>query len=253
MRLALVGFATGLSFTNHGVSVFMLPATVAFVASRRFPGIARPRALAAAAGGVVVGLLPWIYVVRGLFVPMPRGHPDHHVRCSASRTCWRLVFDQPLTLVGDVGTITKPVDTGGVTFLDNWHLLANDMLRELGWGWLALALAGWVGAGAAARARAGRLDRLDGPDHDLVHPGLASHLRQRAVLRGRSMCCWRMCVAVGGRGGCCKWVAPVVKRFAPAYLRYAAVAAGLAVVIAAGLRVQQQLTGPARSQCGGAA
>ena len=35
-RLAAVAFATGLSLTNHGLSVFMLPGTVIYVASRRF-------------------------------------------------------------------------------------------------------------------------------------------------------------------------------------------------------------------------
>jgi len=112
VRLALVGFATGLSLTNHGVSVFMLPATVAFVASRRFPGITRPRALAAAVGGVAVGLLPWIYVVRGLFVPMPRGHPDHRATLSFEDLL-RLAFAQPLTLVGDGGTEREAAGDGG--------------------------------------------------------------------------------------------------------------------------------------------
>lgn len=243
VRLALVGFATGLSLTNHGVSVFMLPATVVFVATRRFPGIARPRALAAAAGGIVVGLLPWIYVVRGMFVPMPRGHPDHRAVLTVEDLV-RLVFDQPLTLVGDVGTITKPVDTGGVSFLDKWPLLANDMLRELGWGWLALAVVGWV---VLARQRARLAGWIAWTSLTTIWFILASHpifdsARYFAVV----YVLLAVCVAVGV-GWLLGWVEPAVKRVAPAHLRYAAVAAGLVVVLAAGLRIQQQFTGPARS------
>lgn len=241
-RLAAVGFATGLSFTNHGISVFMLPATAVFVASRRFLGIARPRTLAAVVGAVAAGLLPWIYVVRGLFVPMPTKSPDHRELLTVEDLV-RLVFDQPLTLVGDVGTITKPIDTGGVSFLDKWPLLANDMLRELGWGWLALAVVGWL---VLARQRARLAAWIGWTGLTTIWFILASYpifdsARYFAVVYVLLAVC--LAVAVG-------WLLrraePTVKRFAPSYLRYAAVAAGLVVVLATGLRVQQQFTGPAR-------
>ena len=242
-RLAAVGFATGLSFTNHGVSVFMLPATVAFVASRRFPGIARPRTLAAVAGAIGVGLLPWIYVLRGLFVAMPRLLPERRDLLTLEDLV-RLVLDQPLTLVGDVGTITKPIDTGGVTFLDKWPLLANDMLRELGWGWLALAVVGWL---VLARQRARLAGWIAWSGLTTIWFILAStpmfdSARYFAVVYALLAVC--LAVAVGWL---LRWVEPTVRRFAPTYVRYAAVAAGAVIVIAVGLRIQQQFTGPARS------
>ena len=241
-RLAAVGFATGLSFTNHGVSVFMLPATAAFVASRRFPGIARPRTLAAAAGAFAVGLLPWIYVVRGLFVPMPRGLPENRALITVEDLV-RLVFDRPLSLVSGVGTIARPVDTGGVTFLDKWPLLANDMLRELGWGWLALAVVGWL---VLARQRARLAAWIAWTGLTTIWFILASHpifdsARYFAVV----YVLLAVCLAVAA-ARLLRWVEPAAKRFAPSYARHAVLAAGLAVVLAAGLRMQQQFTGPAR-------
>lgn len=55
-----------------------------------------------------------------------------------------------------------------------------------------------------------------------------------------------VCLAVAV-GWLLRWVAPTVKRFAPSYARHAVLAAGLLVVLAGGLRVQQQFTGAARS------
>ena len=243
-RLAAVGLATGLSLTNHGVSVFMLPATAAFVATRRFPGIGRPRALAAAAGGVVVGLLPWIYVLRGLFVAMPREDPDRRALLTFEDLV-RMVFDQPLSLVGGVGTITKPVGTGGATFLDKWPLLANDMLRELGWGWLALAVVGWV---VLARQRARLAAWIAWTGLTTIWFILAAHpifdsARYFAVVYVLLAVCLAAAV-----GWLLRRVEPTFRRFAPSFVRYAAVAAGLAVVLVAGLRVQQQFAGPARGR-----
>ncbi|MCY3912259.1 MAG: DUF2723 domain-containing protein [Chloroflexi bacterium] len=240
-RLAAVGFATGLSLTNHGISVFMLPATAVFVASRRFPGIARPRTLAAVAGAVVAGLLPWIYVVRGLFVPMPTASPEHRELLTVEGLV-RLVFDQPLSLVGGVGTIAKPIGAGGLTFIDRWPLLANDMLRELGWGWLALAAVGWA---VLARQRARLAGWIAWTGLTTIWFILASYpffdsARYFAVIYALLAVC--LAVAVG-------WLLrraePTVRRFAPSWARYAVLAAGV-VVLAAGLRVQQQFTGEAR-------
>lgn len=132
VRLAAVGFATGLSLTNHGVSLFMLPATAAFVASRRFPGIARPRTLATVAGAIGVGLLPWIYVIRGLFVPVATRYPDNVARLSVDELV-HMVVGRPFERVGDVRTINTPLDAGDLTFLDHWPVLSQHMLREFGW------------------------------------------------------------------------------------------------------------------------
>ena len=242
-RLAAVGFATGLSLTNHGVSVFMLPATAAFVASRRFPGIARPRTLAPVLGAVGLGLLPWLYVVRGLFVPVPTRFPDNIARLTVEDLV-RLVLDRPLTLVGGVGTITKPIDSGGVTFLDKWPLLSNDMLRELGWGWLTLAVVGWV---VLARRRARLAAWIAWTGLTTLWFILAStpffdSARYFAVVYVLLAVC--LAVVVGWH---LRWVEPTVRRFAASHARSAVLAAGLVVMLAAGLRVQQQFTGPARS------
>lgn len=242
VRLAAVGFVTGLSFTNHGVSIFMLPATAVFVASRRFPGIARPRSLAAAGGALAVGLLPWLYVLRALFVPIPMRYPRNIERLTVE-DFFRLVFDQPLRLVGEAETVNAPIGGGFVTFLENWPLLANDMMRELGWGWLALAAVGWV---VLARQRARLAGWIAWTGLTTIWFILASHpffdsARYFAVVYALLAVC--LAVAVG-------WLLrraePTVRRFAPAYARFAVVAAGVLVVVAAGLRVQQQLTGPPR-------
>ena len=242
VRLAAVGFVTGLSFTNHGISVFMLPATAAYVASRRFPGIARPRSLAAVAGAVAVGLLPWLYVLRALFVPVPMRYPRNIERLSVE-DFFRLVFDQPLRLVGDAETVNTPIGGGFVTFLENWTLLANDMMRELGWGWLALAAVGWA---VLARQRARLAGWIAWTGLTTIWFILASYpffdsARYFAAVYALLAVC--LAVAVG-------WLLrraePTARRFAPSYVRTAVLAAGVAVVVAVGLRVHQQFTGPAR-------
>lgn len=242
MRLAAVGFVTGLSFTNHGVSVFMLPATVAYVASRRFPGMAHPRSLAAVAGAVAVGLLPWLYVLRALFVPVPMRYPRNIERLSVE-DFFRLVFDQPLRLMGEAETANTRIGGGFVTFLENWHLLANDMMRELGWGWLALAAVGWA---VLARQRARLAGWIAWTGLTTIWFILASYpffdsARYFAVIYVLLAVC--LAVAVGWL---LRRVEPTARRFASSHARTAALVAGLVVVVAAGLRVQQQLTGPAR-------
>ena len=241
IRLAAVGFATGLSFTNHGVSVFMLPATVAFVASRRFPGIARPRTLAAVLGAAGLGLLPWIYVVRALFVPVPTRYPDHIARLSVDDLAY-MVFGRPLGRVSDVQTINTPIDQGGLAFLNNWPVLSDHVLREFGWIWLGLAVLGWV---VLARQRARLAAWIAWTGLTTIWFLLASMpmfdgVRYLAIIY--ALLAVLLAVAVGWL---LRWVEPIAKRFAPSYVRYAVLAAGLVVVIAGGLRVQQQLTGPA--------
>ncbi len=243
MRLAAVGFATGLSLTNHGVSVFMLPATAVFVASRRFPGIARPRTLAAAAGAFAVGLLPWIYVVRGLFVPVPTRYPDHIARLRVDELV-HMVFGRPFERVSDVRTINTPIDDGGFTFLNQWSVLSDHVLREFGWVWLGLAVLGWV---VLARQRARLAAWIAWTGLTTIWFILASMpmfdgVRYFAVVYALLA----VCLAVGV-GWLLRWVEPAVKRFAPSYVRTAVLASGLVVVLAAGLRVQQQFTGAARS------
>ena len=243
MRLAAVGFATGLSLTNHGVSVFMLPATAAFVASRRLPGIARPRTLAAALGTVGLGLLPWLYAVRGLWTPVAFKLPERRVQLTVDDLV-HLVLGRPLGRVGDVHSINTPIDEGGLTFLHQWPVLSDHVLREFGWVWLGLAVLGWV---VLARQRARLAAWIVWTGLMTIWFILASTpmfdgVRYLAVIYALLAVC--LAVAVGWL---LRWVEPTVRRFAPTYVRYAAIAAGAVIVIAAGLRIQQQFTGPARS------
>ena len=243
MRLAIVGFVTGLSFTNHGVSVFMLPATAAYVASRRFPGIARPRSLAAVAGALAVGLLPWLYVLRALFVPVPMRYPRNIERLSVEDFL-QMVLGRPLRLVseGEVETVNTPIGDG-LTFLDRWSVLTQDVVREFGWVWLGLAVLGWV---VLARQRARLAAWIAWTGVTTIWFILASmpmfdSARYFAVIYALLAVC--LAVAVGWL---LRWVEPTARRFAPSYARTALLAAGLAVVVAVGLRVQQQVTGSAR-------
>ncbi len=242
LRLAAVGFVTGLSFTNHGVSVFMLPATAAYVASRRFPGIARPRSLAAVAGAVAVGLLPWLYVLRALFVPVPMRYPRNIERLSVEDFL-HLVLDQPLRMVGEVETVNTPIGGGGLTFLDNWPVLTQDVVREFGWVWLVAAVLGWA---VLARQRARLAAWIAWTGVTTIWFILASmpmfdSARYFAVVYVLLAVC--LAVAVGWL---LRRVEPTARRLAPSYLRTAVLAAGVVVVVAVGLRLQQQFTGPAR-------
>lgn len=243
MRLAAVGFATGLSLTNHGVSLFMLPATAAFIASRRFPGIARPRTLATVGGAIGIGLLPWIYVVRGLFVPVATRYPDNVARLSVDELV-HMVVGRPFERVSDVRTINTPFDEGGFAFLSQWTVLSDHALREFGWVWLGLAVLGWV---VLARQRARLAAWVAWTGLATIWFALASMpmfdgVRYFAVIYALLAVC--VAVAVGWL---LRRVEPAAKRFAPSFARSAVLAAGLLVVVAAGLRVQQQFTGPPRS------
>ncbi len=243
VRLAAVGFATGLSLTNHGISLFMLPATAAFVASRRFPGIARPRTLAPVVGAIGVGLLPWIYVIRGLFVPVATRYPDNVARLGVDEIV-HMVVGRPFERVSDVRTINTPLDDGGFAFLQQWTVLADHALREFGWGWLALAVLGWVVL-ARQRARVAAWVAWTGLATTwfaLASMPMFDGVRYFAVIY--ALLAIGLAVAVGWL---LRWAEPTVKRFAPSFARSAVLAAGLLVVVAAGLRVQQQLAGEARS------
>ena len=242
-RLAAVGFATGLSLTNHGVSVFMLPATAAFVASRRFSGIARPQTLAVVLGAIGVGLLPWLYVVRGLFVPVPTRFPNNIARLTVEDLV-RMLLDRPLRLVGEVDTVNTPISDGGLTFLGKWPVLTHDVTREFGWAWLVLAVLGWV---VLARQRARLAAWIAWTGLTTIWFILASmpmfdSVRYFAVVHALLAVC--LAVALGWLLRC---AATAARRFTPSHVRYAVLAAGLVVVIGASLRIQQQFTGPART------
>lgn len=62
LRLAVCTLTVGLSFGNHGATVLLAPACVWFVVRRAGPRFLTPRALAAAAAGLLVGLSLYLYL-----------------------------------------------------------------------------------------------------------------------------------------------------------------------------------------------
>ena len=241
-RLAAVAFATGLSLTNHGLSMFMLPATAVFVASRRFPGFARPRTLLTAGAAGLLGLTPWLYVLRGLIVPVPANRPESISRLSLG-DLRDLVIGKPLEVVNDSGAVAVSFDGERPTFLDEWPKFAHDVLREHGWIWTAPALVGWLVLVRRRPRLAGWIawTGLATLWFALATPPLLDTDRYFSVLYALLAVCLAVAIDWGVSGA---------KRFAgeftPAHLRLATLAVGLIVLIAAGLRLHQQLTGPAR-------
>lgn len=142
-RLMMIAFATGLSLTNHGISIFMLPATAAYVASRRFAGIARPRMLIGVAVAAALGLTPWLYVLRGLIVLVPVKRPENIERLDGGDLAY-LVIGKPLAMIGETDAVTSPIRDSWLTFLAEWPTFAHDVLREYGWVWLAPSVLGWL-------------------------------------------------------------------------------------------------------------
>ena len=241
-RLAAVAFATGLSLTNHGLSAFMLPATAVYVASRRFPGIARPRTLLAAGAAGLLGLTPWLYVLRGLLVPVPANQPESISRLSLE-DLKDLVIGKPLAVVNDSGPIAAQLDGERPRLLDEWPKFVHDLLREYGWIWTAPALIGWL---VLARRRP-RLAAwiawtgLSTLGFALATPPLLDTDRYFSVIYALLAVCLAVAIDWGVSG-----VKRCAGKFTPAHLRLATLAVGLIVLVTAGLRLHQQLTGPAR-------
>lgn len=241
-RLAAVAFAAGLSLTNHGLSVFMLPATVIYVASRRFPKMIRPQTLLTVAAAGLLGLAPWLYVIRGLIVPVPMNRPESISRLSLSDLI-HLVIGKPLEVVNDSGAVATALEGERPSLLDEWPKFAHDVLREYGWIWIAPALVGWL---VLAR-RHPRLavwiawTGLTTLWFALATPPLLDTDRYFSVIYALLA----VCLAVG-IGWLLSGARQLTEEITVARMRLATLAVGLIIVIAAGVRLHQQLTGPAR-------
>lgn len=242
LRLLAVAFATGLSLTNHGLSIFMLPATVLFVATRRFPGITRPGTLSRVGAAFVLGLTPWLHVLRGLLVPVPIDRPENLTRLSLL-DLRRQVIDRSLAKETQVSASDQILETGRQKLLAEWPSFAHDTLREYGWVWIVPSLVGWL-ALARQRPRLGAWITWTGLAtlwFSLVTPPLLDSDRYFSVIYALLA----VCLAVG-IGWALRVVPELVGTLSPNRLRIATLAVSLLVLVAAGLRVHQQLTGPAR-------
>jgi len=242
VRLAAVAFATGLSLTNHGLSVFMLPATALVVATRRFPGIARPRALLTASAWGLLGLTPWLYVLRGLVVPVPADRPESIQRLELSDV-WHLVVGKPLEWVSESGAAAPPIDDAPPKILAEWPSFAHDVLREYGWFWIALSLLGCLVLARRHPRLAGWIawTGLATLWFALATPPFLDSNRYFSIVFALLAICLAAGIGFALRG------APrLVGPLTPAQGQRLALAVILALVIAVGLRVHQQFTGPAR-------
>ncbi len=241
-RLIAVAFATGLSLTNHGLSIFMLPATAVVVASRRYPGKARPRVLTQAAAALLLGLTPWLHVLRGLVVPVPIDRPENLTRLSLI-DLRRQVFDRSIAKESQTGASDQLLETGRQKLLAEWPSFAHDTLREYGWAWIALSLVGWCVL-ARQRPRLAAWLAWTGVAtlwFSLVTPPLLDSDRYFAVIYALLAVC--LSAGIG-------WFISAVPQFVGVYItqrrRTLAIVVMLVLLIAVGLRIHQQLTGPAR-------
>ena len=241
-RLLAVAFATGLSLTNHGLSIFMLPATALFVASRRFPGIARPGVLVRAAAAFTLGLTPWLHVLRGLVVPVPIDRPENLTRLGLI-DLRRQVIDRSLAKESQPIASDQFLESGRQKLIAEWPSFTHDTLREYGWVWIAPALLGWLIL-ARQRPRLAAWIALTGVAtlwFSLVTPPLLNSDRYFSVIYALLAVC--LAVTVGWAAHAARQLADT---YAPERLKIAALAVSLILLVAAGLRVHQQLTGPAR-------
>lgn len=241
-RLAAVAFATGLSLTNHGLSAFMLPATALVVATRRFPGIARPRTLATSAAVGLLGLAPWLYVLRGLIVPVPADRPETIERLGLG-DLWHLVVGKPLIWVNESGATGPPVDSGRLAILAEWPSFAHDVLRESGWFWIVLSLLGWLVLARERPRLAGWITwtGLSTLWFALATPPFLDSDRYFSVVYALLALC-----LAAGIGAALRGSARLARRLTPSHGTHVALAIGLVFLVLTGLHVHQQLTGPAR-------
>lgn len=241
-RLLAIAFLTGLSLTNHGLSMFMLPATAIYVASRRFPGIARPGTLLRAVTAVALGLTPWLHVVRGLVVPVPIDRPENLTRLGILDLRHQ-VFDRSLAKESQDSHSDQLLEASRQKALAEWPSFAHDLLREYGWVWIALSLVGWLVL-ARQRPRLAAWIAWIGLAtlwFSLITPPLLDSDRYSSVIYALLVLC--LAVVIGWAIGA---VGQLVGTFTPDRLRIATLAVSLILLASAGLRIHQQLTGPAR-------
>jgi hypothetical protein len=139
-RIALVLFATSLSLTNHGLSIFMLPATMCYLLIAR----PRPRPLARDAVRYVVafalGLVPWLYLLRARLFEVATFAPENESLLGL-RDMFHLVIGKPLADTEVGGILVLPFTNPGL-LASRGDVFATALLRDFGWPWLLIALLG---------------------------------------------------------------------------------------------------------------
>ena len=140
VRMAAVALVTALSLTNHALSLFMVPFTLAYLLIRWPWRLPRPREVALSAGAFLVGLTPWLYLVRARWTPVAFKEPETE-RMLGLHDIWDQAF-------------TFTVNPGGVSLTDSllrdagrplelrWQAFTLDVLREFGWIWVVAIIAG---------------------------------------------------------------------------------------------------------------
>lgn len=141
VRLAAVALATGLSFTNHALSLFMLPFTLAYVLARRPWRRPRPREAALAAGAFLIGLTPWIYLLRARWTPVAFREPETE-RLLGFRDIWDHAFSSTAA-PGGTSIARSLFVTPGEHLGPRWQEFTADVLREFGWVWVVAIIAGF--------------------------------------------------------------------------------------------------------------
>lgn len=243
-RLLAVAFATGLSLTNHGLSIFMLPATAVYIASRRFPGMAHPGTVARVAAALVLGLAPWLHILRVLVVPVPIDRPESLKRLNLLELKWQ-IFDRSLatTQESQAGSSAHLLEVGRQKLLAEWPSFTHDTLREYGWIWLVPSLIGWLVL-VRSRPRLAAWITWTGLAtlwFSLITPPFLNSDRYFSII----FALLAVCLAVG-IGWVVRAASELVGTFAPNRVQMVSLAISLLVLVAAGLRIHQQLTGPAR-------
>ncbi len=143
-RFAGVAFATGLSLTNHGLSVVVLPFTVAYLLARRSVRVPRPRQAAESACAFVLGLTPWLYLLRARWTEVAIHNPAMQ-RLLGLRDMWNEVV---ASTASAGGTGISAGVTGSWVLESRWNGLTTDLLREYGWIWLGVLGVGFFSVAA---------------------------------------------------------------------------------------------------------
>ena len=139
-RVALVLFATGLSLTNHGLSIFMLPATVGYLLIA--PPLRPPSARDAIRYVIAfaLGLTPWLYLLRARFFEVATFAPENETLLGL-RDMLHLVIGKPLTDTEGGGILAFPFTNPGL-LADRGDVFVTFLLRDFGLPWLLIALLG---------------------------------------------------------------------------------------------------------------